>query len=275
MDKRFAGKISHLLPRVPDAAICADRAWRSFYVGNVYLLLSALWYAGTTLACLFRPFLVTIIARAVDPGRSEAVFAAMSIYALVSAVLCFRSWGLLPAPPESKDDIGRIGGYIRKAMAVLREQYAIAGEDDGEYFEAIGDLLENRLVLSMSTIRHHRTSTLHHSLVVSQASFYLAKAFGFDAVAVARGGLLHDFFLYDWRTKDHPHHPTAHPEIALVNARAAFSLSEIEADIIRTHMWPVTRVFYTYRESFLVSSIDKISTLWDLGPLLRGIFTGK
>lgn len=275
MDRRLAGKIPNLFPRIPDTTLYADRARESFYIGNVYILLSALWYAGTTVMCFFRPLLVVLIARTIDPGRSGVVFTAMCIYALVATFLCFRRWGLLPALPESMDDIGRIGGYLRKSMAVLREQFAIAGEDDGEYFEAVGDLLENRLVLSMSTIRHHRTSTLHHSLVVSQTSFYLAKAFGFDAVSVARGGLLHDFFLYDWRTKDHPHHPTAHPEIALVNARAAFSLNDVEEDIIRTHMWPVTRGFYTYRESFLVSSIDKISTLWDLGPLLRGIFTGK
>jgi uncharacterized protein len=63
----------------------------------------------------------------------------------------------------------------------------------------------------MATIKHHRTSTLDHSLIVSQVSYYLALAFGFDAVSTARGALLHDFFLYDWRAGTQPHHPTAHP----------------------------------------------------------------
>ena len=67
-----------------------------------------------------------------------------------------------------------------------------------------------------------------------------------DAVSAARGGMLHDLFLYDWhkhaaRTGDHFHGLT-HPKAAYKNARKFFRLNKVEKDIILNHMWPVTPV---------------------------------
>jgi uncharacterized protein len=75
----------------------------------------------------------------------------------------------------------------------------------------------------MSNYRHHHLSTLEHAMVISQASWYLAGAFGLDKDACARGSLLHDFSLYDWRDKKHTHHATMHAGIALKNANQYFN----------------------------------------------------
>jgi uncharacterized protein len=83
-----------------------------------------------------------------------------------------------------------------------------------------------------------------------------------DHRSATRGAILHDFFLYDWRDHDEPDlhrkkfHGVEHPLIALANAKKHFSVNEIEEDIIKKHMWPLTIVPPKYKESFIVSFID-------------------
>ena len=93
-------------------------------------------------------------------------------------------------------------------------------------------------------------------------------ALGLDARAAARGGLLHDLYLYNWLDKStHPHcnHAFEHPLIALKHAKAHFPITEKEADIIATHMFPLplTRP-YGCLESFVVSTADKLCAVAEL-----------
>jgi uncharacterized protein len=166
------------------------------------------------------------------------------------------------------------GGCFAKAMQAMRDRPATPEGLDPEYLAAVRDILGegSRLdekVASMGSIRHHDDSLLRHSLTVSLASFYIAKALGLDARSTARAGLLHDFFLYDWRKAKGAHHRTRHPRIALENARARFALNPMEEDIILSHMWPAAKPFYSYRESLLVSSIDKLVSTKDVARMLR------
>lgn len=65
-------------------------------------------------------------------------------------------------------------------------------------------------------------SCFDHSVLVSRISWRICRALGLDERAAARGGLLHDLYLYNWREKStHPgvRHGTEHPAIALANAR--------------------------------------------------------
>jgi Predicted membrane protein len=155
-------------------------------------------------------------------------------------------------------DVSAEGQSFAKAMQALRTRPSSGEGLDPEYLAIVEDILADEAVQSMGSISHHDDSVLRHSLTVSLVSYYIALALGFDAVATARGALLHDFFLYDWRKTKGRHHPTTHPSTALANARERFALKPIEEDIILTHMWPVARPFYAYKESFLVSSVDKI-----------------
>jgi uncharacterized protein len=45
--------------------------------------------------------------------------------------------------------------------------------------------------------------------------------------------------------------------IAVANAKKYFSINEIEEDIIKKHMWPLTLIPPKYKESFIVSFADK------------------
>ena len=73
------------------------------------------------------------------------------------------------------------------------------------YLACVEDLLRHPAVRSMERLPQHARgfSCLHHSALVSYWSWRIAAALGLDARAAARGGLLHDLYLYDW-TRQRP-----------------------------------------------------------------------
>lgn len=132
---------------------------------------------------------------------------------------------------------------------------------DAEFYRCIEDLIDTPEVQEMCHIpQHGSVSCFAHSVFVAYLSYRTCRKFGWDYRAAARGGLLHDLFLYDWREKTHDGmHAFSHPRAAAQNAARICELSECERDIILTHMWPVTPLaFYGYRESFVVSCVDKL-----------------
>ena len=132
-------------------------------------------------------------------------------------------------------------------------------EDDKEFMEVVGHLIshprfQNWMGLSNIIIRH----VLEDSVNVSYTSYKIAKKFGWDAKSTARGGLLHDFFYYDWRvTKFNKSHAWVHPRIAVRNARKLVNLNKKEEDIILKHMWGATIAPPKYKESYIVTMVDK------------------
>ena len=139
---------------------------------------------------------------------------------------------------------------------------------DIEYVNCISDLIQNEAVQSMETfVQHNSTSCLVHSLTVSYRSYLSCTSLGLDYRSAARGGLLHDFFLYDWHIQrsGNRFHTFTHPETALKNAAEMFSLNKKEKDIIENHMWPLTVRLPKCRESYVVSLIDKYCALMEMG----------
>ena len=94
-------------------------------------------------------------------------------------------------------------------------------EDDKEFMEVVGHLISHpRFQKLDGIVQHYHSTRLEHSVNVSYTSYKIAKKLGWDAESTARGGLLHDFFYYDWRvTKFNKSHAWVHPRIAVRNAR--------------------------------------------------------
>ncbi len=136
------------------------------------------------------------------------------------------------------------------------------------YRMTIEEIWDNEHLHDMKNyIQHRDLNCLEHSLFVSFKSYQVCRKIKCDEVAVARGALLHDFFLYDWHLERRSEklHGFAHPEIALENAESHFTLSEVEKDIILKHMWPLTLgKMPKYKESLIVSLIDKYCTAVEL-----------
>lgn len=142
-------------------------------------------------------------------------------------------------------------------------EYAASEEIDC-FISCIEDLLDNEKVQEMNLFTQHGdTSTYEHCLMVSFRSFHLCKRLNLDYRAAARGGLLHDLFLYDWHDKNSRSslHGFYHPGIALRNADKLFILDNKEKEIIRKHMWPLTVVPPKCREAYIICYFDKVCTL--------------
>ena len=141
-----------------------------------------------------------------------------------------------------------------------------------DYFNEIKDLLEHDKVNELKNFTQHGgTTCFEHSLRVSLYSYKICKKFNWDYKSAARGGLLHDFFLYDWHSTslDEGLHGFQHPQIALNNANMEFDMNEIEQDIILKHMWPLTiSKMPKYKESVVVNLMDKYSALGEMAQRL-------
>ncbi len=139
--------------------------------------------------------------------------------------------------------------------------------DNTEFIDLLQEFLVQDQINEMKNyIQHGNTSTYLHCIQVAYHSYCLARRLPlrFDSKSVVRGAMLHDFYLYDWHIPDRSHrlHGYVHPGFALRNARKYFKLNQIEEDIIRKHMWPLTLTkLPKYKESLLVCLVDKLCSL--------------
>lgn len=142
----------------------------------------------------------------------------------------------------------------------LRSSSKADSSNEVEYEKCIKDLIRHDKVVSMkSFVQHGAISCLEHCIYVSYISYLVCRRLGWDYRSAARGGLLHDFFLYDWHTTklEEGLHGFVHPAIALKNAEKHFVLNAREKDIILKHMWPLTLRLPKYKEAFVVLLVDK------------------
>lgn len=127
------------------------------------------------------------------------------------------------------------------------------------------ELLADEKIRQMSKfIQHGDTTCLMHCKTVAYYSMSFACRFKIkvDMKSLIRGALLHDYFLYDWHHQRLGNfHGFYHPGIALKNAMRDYDLTEIEMDIIRKHMFPLTVYPPKYRETTIVCLMDKYCTI--------------
>ena len=131
---------------------------------------------------------------------------------------------------------------------------------DKEYKKIVKDIFRNVDFKKLYNIEHHGISRMEHSIKISYYSYKIAKILNFDYVSVARGALLHDFFLDgDERNGKRKFFDTfIHPKKALDTAIDNFSVNKIEMNIIVSHMFPIYLSIPKYKESILVNMVDKV-----------------
>lgn len=128
-----------------------------------------------------------------------------------------------------------------------------------------GIILSPEAQVMKEFIQHGETTVFEHCLAVAKYSLLIAYSLerifkiDIDKDSLVRGALLHDYFLYDWHIKGQARglHGFTHPKVAMENADRDFELNDIEKDIIAKHMFPLTPLLPSHRESFIVSLADK------------------
>lgn len=157
----------------------------------------------------------------------------------------------------------RVNSLLKPIQEKIFLEMAYRKPFEKEYYEIVQDILQHEEFLKLKDFFHHNSSIYAHVNDVAYFSYRVSKYFKLDYRSAARGALLHDFFLYDWRNHDAPDlprekfHGLAHPAIAVANAKRYFKVNDIEEDIIKKHMWPLTLVPPKYKESYIVSFADK------------------
>ena len=124
-------------------------------------------------------------------------------------------------------------------------------EDDKEFMEVVGHLISHpRFQKLDGIVQHHHSTRLEHSVNVSYTSYKI--------------------FYYDWRvTKFNKSHAWVHPRIAVRNARKLVNLNKKEEDIILKHMWGATIAPPKYKESYIVTMVDKYWAVKEAATPLR------
>lgn len=142
-----------------------------------------------------------------------------------------------------------------------------------EFYAIVEDILEHQEFQKQKNIIHHGNGLFGHSVAVGYYSYRVAKALGMDYVSVARGAILHDFYLEAWqetkryskgiqRIKDM--HGFSHPKTALENAKKHFDIDERQEDMIVKHMFPLTPVPPANVGSWIVTIVDKVVATQEL-----------
>ncbi len=143
-----------------------------------------------------------------------------------------------------------------------------------EYLDIVKPILDHPEMQKRKTFVHHESCSVYdHCLSVSIISYCWAKILGWDYRSAAIGGLLHDFYDEPWQNEMHEvtqhckkfreKHGFVHARKAAANARKFFPdyVDEKVDNIIRRHMFPLNITPPKYKESWLVSTADKYSSL--------------
>jgi len=138
------------------------------------------------------------------------------------------------------------------------------------FVELTKDYLKADVVKQMDeNIQHGSTTTLEHCENVAWISYLINKKLNLkaDEKELVEAAILHDFYLYDWHDKDHPHKPHGftHPFTACNNAVKYFGISEKQQEAIRSHMWPLNiTTIPKSREALIICLADKYCAIAEI-----------
>lgn len=138
-------------------------------------------------------------------------------------------------------------------------------EKKQEFEEIVKDILNHNEFKMLDHELHHGISRYGHSLRVAKYAYRVSKKLHWNYVNITRAALLHDFYLDD-QLEEYGVAKTwcKHPEIALANAKKYFELDERQENMIISHMFPSCKIMPKYKESFLVTCVDKCVSFYEM-----------
>ena len=137
-------------------------------------------------------------------------------------------------------------------------------QEEKERLESIyQSFLNDPKIQRMKEVPMHRGSNCYvHVFKVAKKAVKIAlRRKNVDLEVVIIGAILHDYYLYDWRSDKSKRkgHGKNHPEIAAENAEKDFDISPEVRKVITSHMWPLKiKDFPNTKEAKIVSMADKM-----------------
>lgn len=158
--------------------------------------------------------------------------------------------------------------YIN-AYIVNKNQKKNVQKENKEYYEIVKPILESEEFLKRKEYPHHYNESVYeHTLRVSYDCYKIGKKRNLDYKALAIAGLLHDFYEKPWQS-DFEHKPFlqkhgfTHAENARKNALKFFPelMNEKIESMISTHMFPLNKKIPKYKESWILTLVDKADSI--------------
>lgn len=115
----------------------------------------------------------------------------------------------------------------------------------------------------LKNVNHHGINRYDHSIRVAYYTYIVTKVLFMNYEEATIAALLHDFFTDEVNNELSIFKLRRHPKHALKNASKYFYLSDLQKDIISTHMFPVTFTPPKYLESWVVDIIDDICAIYE------------
>lgn len=132
-----------------------------------------------------------------------------------------------------------------------------------EFIDITNPITNNNEFLKTKKETHHGINRFDHLIRVSYFSYIITRFLKLKYKETARAGLLHDFFTNETKGESQINALKNHPTYALENAKKYYKLTEREEDIIKNHMFPVTKTPPKYIESWIVDIVDDVASIYE------------
>ncbi len=145
-----------------------------------------------------------------------------------------------------------------------------------EFNSLIEDIKSNNKFNKLTKELHHGITRYDHSMRVAKWTYNICSKFNIkNKNEITRAALLHDFYVDKDLASEHSYEKLGeHPDVALQNSLKYFELDEVQQDIIKSHMFPCTNVIPKYKESWLVSAVDKTVSTYEMLRFKASLYAG-
>lgn len=145
-----------------------------------------------------------------------------------------------------------------------------------EFESIIKDIENNNNFRELDNELHHGISRYGHSYRVAKGVYIVTKNLGFSSyIDATRAALLHDFYFnYQLEEKNNGKKFIEHPTLALLNASKYYTLSDMQKNMIESHMFPTCKVLPKYKESICLTLVDKVVALYEMQRYKLGMKLG-
>ena len=135
--------------------------------------------------------------------------------------------------------------------------------NNDEFYNIVCDILDNNEFLRLKEIAHHGITRYEHCLRVGYYTYVVTKTLRLNYIKATRAAVLHDFFIDEVKDENSINRLRRHADYAYFNAKKYFEIGDLEEDIIKRHMFPITFLPPKYLESWIVDILDDFAAIYE------------
>lgn len=139
----------------------------------------------------------------------------------------------------------------------------MTGIDKVEFNQVVDEYINHPKVLELKNYQHHGVNRYDHSYRVAYYTYKTTKLLNINYISATKAAMLHDFFFDEVKEKSAINRYRLHPIYAVKNSKKYFTLTPLEENIIKRHMFPITLLPPKYLESWIVDIIDDIISIYE------------